>query len=73
MASQLTVGAGYVAILIMWAAVLGTVERRERFVFAGGVILFLVGVGALSGTAGAVVATLGIAAVVAAAVPMLRE
>jgi hypothetical protein len=57
----------------MWAAVIATVGRRERFVFAGGVVLLLVGVGALSGTAGAVVAFLGIAAVVAAAVPLLFE
>lgn len=73
MASQLVVGAGYLAILVMWAAVVGTVDRRERFVFAGGVILVVFGVGALSGTAGAVVSSVGIATVVAAAVPLLLE
>lgn len=73
MATDLTVGAGYVAILLMWAAVIGTVERRERFLFATGVIVLLVAVTFLSGTAGAVVAFVGIAAVVWAAVPLLRE
>lgn len=73
MASQLTVWAGYLAILIMGAAVLATVSRRERFVFVAGVLLLLLGLTFLAGTPGAVVASVGVVAIVAAAVPMLRE
>lgn len=73
MASQLTVLAGYVAIVLMGAAVLATVGRRERFVFGAGVLLLLLGLTFLDGVPAAVVATVGVLATVAAAVPMLRE
>lgn len=73
MASQLTVSAGYLAILIMGGAVLATVGRRERFVFGAGVLLLLLALTFLAGTPGAVVASVGVLAIVAAAVPMLRE
>lgn len=73
MATELTVLAGYLAILIMGASVLATVGRRERFVFGAGVLLLLVALTFLSSTLGAVVAAIGILAVVGSAVPLLRE
>lgn len=73
MATQLTVLAGYLAILIMGGAVLATVGRRERFVFGAGVALLLLALTFLPGAVGAAVATVGVLATVGAALPLLRE
>jgi hypothetical protein len=73
MASQLIVVASYLAFLVMASAVVVTVDRRERYVFVGGVVLLLAGLALLRGSAGAAVAVLGVVAVVGAAVPLLRE
>ena len=73
MASQLTIMAGYLLFLVLVVAVLGTVTRRERFVFGAGVVVLLFAMTFLSGTVGAVVALVGVLAIVAAAVPLLRE
>lgn len=73
MASTLSVGAGYVAVLLMAAAVLAILSERERFLFVAGVVLVLIAQTLLSSTPGAVVGLIGVAAMLSAALPMLRE
>lgn len=77
MASTLAVGFGVASVVIMWGAVLGAVERREKFVFASGIVLILLGPalvagGSLPEAAGSLIAALGVLAVVASTVPLLR-
>ena len=73
MATSSVIAAGHLAILLMGAAVLGTVERRERFLFGAGVALLLVGMTVRTGSTGAIVAAVGVVAVIAATVPLLRD
>lgn len=73
MANGLVVGLAFAAMLVMGASVLGTVDRRERFVFVAGVALVLLGLTFLPGPAGGALAFLGFVAVVASTVPLLRE
>lgn len=74
MASQLVVAASLALVLVILASILGAVERRERFWFVGGVALFIVAhvVGSPE-SASAVLAVVGIVAVVASTVPLLRQ
>lgn len=75
MASQLLVVAALLLILVILASVLGAVERRERFVFVPGVALFVVAhaAGQSPETLGVLLALVGLVAVVASTVPLLRE
>lgn len=73
MANEVVVGLGFVAMAVMGAAVLGTVDRRERFAFVLGVALALGGLSLLPGTAGGLVAFVGFVLVAASTVPMLFE
>lgn len=74
MASQIAVLFGFAAVLLMLGAVLGSVERRERFVFVLGVALVLVGLTFLTAPRILSVTLVlgGIGAVIASAIPLLR-
>lgn len=73
MVSQIVVGVGFLMMLLIWAAVLGSVQRDERFAFGLGVILMIIGLTFLSETASGIVALVGFLVVVASTVPLLRE
>lgn len=78
MANTLAVGFGFVIIGVVLLAVLGAVERREKFAFVAGVVLLiagpiLVGSRAVSATIGGGIALIGVLAIVAGTVPLLRQ
>lgn len=72
MASQTIASAGLLTMFLVWASVIGAVERRERFVFAAGVLAIVASVWIASEPAGAVVAVVGFVLIVASTVPLLR-
>lgn len=78
MASALVTGAAFVAIVVILASVLETVERREKFSFVAGVALIIVGPGlvtlvALPEIVGGGIAFIGLVMVVASTGPLLFE
>ncbi len=66
---------GFATFALLLVAVYGSVERRERVGYVLGVALVLVGLTFLSTPAvlGKIVVLAGIVAVLASAVPLLRE
>lgn len=73
MATDLVVGIGWAAMVVLAVSVLGTVHRRERLLFVPGVLLVVLAMTFLGGVAAGAVALVGLAAVFASTVPMLRE
>jgi hypothetical protein len=75
MASQLVVAASLALVVVILASILGAVDRRERYWFVGGVALFIVAHAAGPGLepVAAILAVVGVVAVVAATVPLLRH
>lgn len=73
MANELVVGLGLAGIVVLAVSVLGTVQRRERLAFVPGVLLVVLGLTFLSGSAAGVAAFVGLAVVLASTVPMLLE
>lgn len=70
--ADLAVFVSWVGMLVLAVSVIGTVERRERLLFVPGVLLVILALTFLSAAAAGVVALVGLAAVVASTVPMLR-
>lgn len=78
MASTLAITFGFVIIGVVLAAVLGAVERREKFPFVAGIVLIaggpiLAGSLSLPAAVGGVVAFVGFLAVAGSTVPLLRQ
>lgn len=75
MTSQLVFGASLVLIVVILVSILGTVERRERFWFVGGIALFIVAHTAITSPANvaAGLAVIGILVAVASLIPLLRQ
>lgn len=73
MANDLVVGLGFAGMVVLAVSVLGTVSRRERLGFVAGVLLVMLGLSFLSGTAAGLVAVVGLAVVLASTAPMLLE
>lgn len=74
MASAIVSGGSLLLVLVILASILGAVHGRERFAYVGGVALFvLVHVAGAPDALGATVAVIGIAAVLASTIPLLRQ
>ena len=71
--ADLAVFVSWVGMLVLAVSVIGTVERRERLLFVAGVLLVILALTFLSAAAAGALAVVGLAAVVASTVPMLRE
>ena len=72
MVSQLVIVGSFLGMAVILAAVVGAVERRERYYFALGVVLLAVASSLGSGVAAGVLGLLGFVVVLASAVPMLQ-
>ncbi len=69
---------GFVVIGLVLLAVLGAVERREKYLFVAGVALVLLGPGTVASldapvTAGGVLAVVGFLACLGSTVPLLAQ
>lgn len=73
MASDLVLGVSLALMVVLALSVLGTVKRTERLAFVPGVLLVIAGQSLLTGFAAGVVAVVGLALVLASALPMLVE
>ena len=75
MTSAAVIWAGLILVGVILLSILGTVHRREKFAFVGGVVLLIVGqiVGVGSATIGGVVGLVGIVFVVGSTVPLLQQ
>lgn len=78
MADPLAVGVGAVVVVGTLLAVVGAVERRERYAFVLGVVALAAGAvlvdgGGLPVVLGRGLAVLGFLAIVASTVPLLRQ
>lgn len=73
MATDLVVGVGWVGMVVLALSVVGTVHRRERLLFVPAVLVVMLAMTFLSGIAAGLVAFVGLAAVFASTLPMLRE
>lgn len=75
MAAPVVLLGSFAVVVVVLLSILGAVERRGRFAFVLGIIAFIA-VHSASGTpatAGTILAVLGLAAAVAATVPLLQE
>lgn len=72
MVNQLVVGVGFAMMLIIWAGVLGSVQRRERFTFGLGVLIMMGALTFLRDTASAIVAVVAFVVILASTLPLLR-
>lgn len=78
MATHLVGTVMFVAVLVILAAILFVVDRRERFPFVGGVVLLTAGTGLLTvvplpPVVGGVLSVLGVLAILWSLVPLLRQ
>lgn len=73
MVNDIVVGLGLAGMVVLAVSVLGTVTRRERLLFVPGVLVVILGMTFLSGLTAGVLAVVGLAAVLASTVPMLRS
>lgn len=75
MTSQLVVGGSLALVVVILASILGAVERRERFVYVGGIALFILAHTVVSPQVGVAttLAVVGILLAAASTIPMLRE
>jgi hypothetical protein len=73
MSQHLVVWVALALMGVLAVSVLGTVQRRERLAFVPGVLLVILGMTLLSGTAAGLAALVGLALVAASTVPMLLE
>ena len=75
MTSGLVFAAALSLIVLVLASILGAVDRRERYLFVAGMALFILAHTAITApeSAGAALATLGVALAVASTVPLLRQ
>lgn len=68
----------FVVVLVILAAILGVVDRHERFWFVGGVVLLAAGTGLLTVVSlppivGGLLSVLGFLAILWSLVPLLRQ
>lgn len=75
MTSHLLTGGALVLVVVILASILGAVDRRERFLFVGGIALFIVAHTAITSPApvASLLAVVGLVVAVASTLPMLTQ
>lgn len=75
MIHDLAVYGSLAMMIVLLASILGTLHRPERYVFVGGLGLFILAhtIGAGEGVIGVLLAVAGIAIAAGATVPLLRQ
>lgn len=75
MTSGAVIWGGLILVGVILLSILGTVHRREKFAFVGGIVLLIAGqtLGVGSAAIGGVIGFVGIVLVVGSTVPLLRQ
>lgn len=75
MPSQLVYTASLLLVVVILASILGAIHRRERFLFVGGIALFILAHTAITSPprVAGLLAVIGMLVAVASTIPLLRQ